>query len=320
MTKRFPPLNPLRTFEVAARSKTFTEAAEELGVTQAAVSRQISVLESFFKAKLFERDVRSIKLTQIGRQLNDDVSSAFQIIRWSAERIFQESRLVRVQTYPTFAARWLMPRLADFMTKHPSIDLRVQTAVKPVDFSRSDTEIAIQFGRGDWADMRAHPLVPDAIEPVCTARLASQLSPGDLNAMLQHTLLTAKFRSRDWADWFAHAGVTPNVNVRWLAFESSILTYQGAIEGLGIAMGQTLLLDAELKSGQLVAPFKMPLKRDMHYWIVWPAARRLAPEARRFIDWLVAQSEAKVAGATSRTNPTVRLVAHNRTSWSNDRR
>ena len=291
MTKRFPPLNPLRTFEVAARSKTFTEAAEELGVTQAAVSRQISVLESFFKAKLFERDVRSIKLTQIGRQLNDDVSSAFQIIRWSAERIFQESRLVRVQT-----------------------------AVKPVDFSRSDTEIAIQFGRGDWADMRAHPLVPDAIEPVCTARLASQLSPSDLNAMLQHTLLTAKFRSRDWADWFAHAGVTPNVNVRWLAFESSILTYQGAIEGLGIAMGQTLLLDAELKSGQLVAPFKMPLKRDMHYWIVWPAARRLAPEARRFIDWLVAQSEAKVAGATSRTNPTVRLVAHNRTSWSNDRR
>ena len=279
MSKRFPPLNPLRTFEVAARSRSFTEAAEELGVTQAAVSRQISVLEGFFKTKLFDRDMRTLKLTQAGRQLHDDVSAAFQIIRWSAERMFEESRLVRIQTYPTFAARWLMPRLSDFMTKHPSIDLRVQTAVKPVDFSKTDTDMAIQFGRGEWPDMKAHPLVPDCIEPVCSKRVAAQLAAGDADALLQQTLLTSKFRSADWTDWFAHAGVAPKASIRWLAFESSILTYQAAIEALGVAMGQIHLLGAELKAGALVRPFNMPLKRGMHYWLVWPSGRRLAPEA-----------------------------------------
>lgn len=294
MNRRFPPLNPLRTFEVAARCKSFTEAAEELGVTQAAVSRQIGVLEGFFKAKLFERSVRSVKLTPIGRQLHDDVSSAFQIIRWSTDRIFQENVLVRVQTYPTFAARWLMPRLSHFMTKFPAVDLRVQTAIKPVDFSKTDTEIAIQFGRGDWPDMTAHPLVPDAIEPVCSPHLASIPAPGDMNALLQNTLLTSKYRSRDWADWFEHFGVQSGTDKRWLAFESSILTFQAAIEALGIAMGQTALLSAEFKTGVLIKPFDMPLRRDyLQYWILWPKGRRLSPEARRFVDWIIAQAESE---------------------------
>jgi LysR family transcriptional regulator, glycine cleavage system transcriptional activator len=297
MSKRFPPLNPLRTFEVAAHCKSFTEAAEELGVTQAAVSRQISVLEGFFKAKLFDRDVRSIKLTPIGRQLHDDVSSAFQIIRWSTERVFLEDVLVRVHTYPTFAARWLMPRLANFMSRFPNIDLQVQTAVKPVDFSKTDADVVIQFGRGDWPDMHAHPLVPDLIEPVCSPNLASIPHAGDLGALLQQTLLTAKYRSRDWTDWLAHAGLESAANMRWLAFESSILTFQAAIESLGVAMGQTSLLSAELKSGALIRPFDMPHKRGMHYWIVWPGGRRLAPEARKFVDWIISQSESETRAA-----------------------
>ena len=299
MSRRFPPLNPLRTFEVAARCKSFTEAAEELGVTQAAVSRQIGVLEGFFKAKLFERSVRSVTLTPIGRQLHEDVSSAFQIIRWSTDRIFQENVLVRVQTYPTFAARWLMPRLSNFMTKFPAVDLRVQTAIKPVDFSKTDTEIAIQFGCGDWPDVTAHPLVADAIEPVCSPHLASIPAPGDINALLQHTLLMSKYRSRDWNDWFEHVGVQPGSEKRWLAFESSILTFQAAIEALGIAMGQTALLSAELKSGVLIKPFNLPLRRKLQYWVVWPAGRRLSPEARKFIDWIIAQAESERKGPST---------------------
>ncbi len=297
MSKRFPPLNPLRTFEVAARSKSFTEAAEELGVTQAAVSRQVSVLEGYFKARLFERDVRSIKLTAIGRQLCEDISPAFQIIRSSAERIFEENRLVRIQTYPTFAARWLMPRLADFMHLYPSIDLRVQTAVKPVDFLRSDTDIAIQFGHGHWPEMNAYALVLDSIEPVCCAHLAAKMQAEDVHSVRRHTLLTSKFRSRDWSDWFAHVGGGPDVNVRWLSFESSMLTFHAAIEGLGVAMGQTLLLTSELKSGVLIRPFNKPLRRELHYWAVWPVGRRLTPEARRFLDWVISQSEANADSA-----------------------
>ena len=244
MSRRFPPLNPLRTFEVAARCKSFTEAAEELGVTQAAVSRQIGVLEGFFKAKLFERNVRSVKLTPIGRQLHDDVSSAFQIIRWSTDRIFQENVLVRVQTYPTFAARWLMPRLSHFMTKFPAVDLRVQTAIKPVDFSKTDTEIAIQFGRGDWADMTAHPLVPDAIEPVCSPHLAVDPGAGGHQrvASAHPAHLEIPVRGLDRLVRACRRS-SPGSDKRWLAFESSILTFQAAIEALGIAMGQTALLE-----------------------------------------------------------------------------
>ena len=303
MSRRFPPLNPLRTFEVAARCKSFTEAADELGVTQAAVSRQIGVLEGFYKAKLFERNVRSVALTSIGRQLHDDVSSAFQIIRWSTDRIFQENALVRVQTYPTFAARWLMPRLSNFMTKFPAIDLRVQTAIKPVDFSKVDTEVAIQFGRGDWPDLTAHPLVADEIEPVCSPHMASIPSAGEVGAVLQHTLLTSKYRSGDWTDWFEQVGIDTTATKRWLAFESSILTFQAAIEALGIAMGQIPLLSAELKSGALIRPFDMPLRRNLQYWIVWPAGRRLSPEARKFIDWIVAQAHPESGRAAPERAP-----------------
>ncbi len=299
MSRRFPPLNPLRTFEVAAHCKSFTEAAEELGVTQAAVSRQISVLEGFFKAKLFDRDVRSIKLTPIGRQLHDGVSPAFQMIRWSTERIFQENVLVRIHTYPTFAARWLMPRLANFMSRFPIIDLRVQTAVKPIDFNKTDADIVIQFGRGDWPDMKAHPLVPDMIEPVCSPNLASIPRAGDFDALLQQTLLTSKYRSRDWTDWLAHVRLGSTANMRWLAFESSILTFQAAIESLGVAMGQTPLLSAELKTGALIKPFDMPLKRGMHYWIAWPEGRRLSPETRKFVDWIISQSESEMRAAAT---------------------
>src|SRR5262245_35865783 len=111
----------------------------------------------------------------------------------------------------------------------------MQTAVKPVDFSKTDTDMAIQFGRGGWSDMKAHPLVPDCIEPVCSKRIAAQLAAGDADALLQQTLATSKFRSADWTDWFAHAGVALKASIRWLAFESSILTYQAAIEALGVA-------------------------------------------------------------------------------------
>jgi LysR family glycine cleavage system transcriptional activator len=289
-----PPLNPLRTFEVAAHCQSFTEAAEELGVTQAAVSRQIRVLEGFFKTRLFERDVRSIRLTPIGQQLHNEVSSAFEIIRWSSERIFQDGSLVRVQTYPTFAARWLMPRLSQFLASFPATDIRVQAGVKPVDFNRSDTDIAIQFGRGDWPDVCAHPLIRDEIEPVCSPKIfdAKRHKPDELQ---KQTLLNSKFRSRDWSDWLINAGGPARDSVRWLTFESSLLTYQAAIEGLGVAMGQTSLLSQEFKSGTLIRPFKLPLSRDLHYWVVWPAHRRLSKEANRFVDWLTSQGDPKPA-------------------------
>lgn len=291
MAKRLPPLNPMRTFEVAARNPTFTAAANELGVTQAAVSRQIGVLEGFFGVPLFERDVRSIKLTPIGRRLHKEISSAFEIIRGATEQVFNEGnkRSVRIQTYPTFAARWLMPRMAVFIADHPDIQLQVDTAIKPAEFARHETDIAILFGNGTWPGVRGYPLFRDEIEPVCSPHLIKSTAlrtPADLRKVV---LLCSKYRMRDWHDWLAGVDWQDVDAFKWHMFQSSLLTCQAAIEGLGVAMGQVRLLHQEFESGALVRPFRRPLARDLHYWIVWPTARRLSPSAKLFADWLLAQ-------------------------------
>lgn len=291
MTKRLPPLNPLRTFEVAAHCHSFTEAAQELGVTQAAVSRQIAVLEGFFKTKLFERDVRTIRLTAVGLQLYRDTSGAFDRIRAATERALRDGKLVRVQTYPTFAAKWLMPRLNDFMLKHPDVDLMVEVGIRPADFARSDNDIAIQFGEGDWANVHMHRLFRDQIAPVCSPRLLERDTLKTPSDLIRFTLLNAKYRNRDWTEWLTASGGPPFDELKKLTFESSMLAYQAAVEGLGIAMGQVHLLQQEIDRGQLVRPFAKTLLRNLHYWMILPADRRLSPETRRFVNWLLAYAE-----------------------------
>lgn len=293
MLNPMPPLNPLRTFEVAARSRTFTEAAEELRVTQAAVSRQIGVLEAFFGAKLFERDVRSIRLTLAGKQLQKQISPAFEIIRWASQRLLEDRQntAIRIQAYPTFSVRWLMPRLSDFMASHPDVNIRVETAIKPGDFLTSDVDLRILFGHGRWDNMSAHPLVRDEVEPVCSPRLFGERTPENAADLGKHTLLHSKYRRQDWTDWISSAGIGELHAHRNLTFESSLLTYQAAIEGIGVAMGQTRLLRSELESGVLICPIDVALRRDLHYWLVWPEHRRLNRNLRRFVDWLISQSD-----------------------------
>lgn len=291
MAKRLPPLNPLRTFEVAARSPTFTAAANELGVTQAAVSRQIGVLEGFFGVRLFERDVRAIRLTPVGRRLQRDIIPAFEILHGATEQVFGDGnkRSVRIRTYPTFATRWLIPQMAVFMAGHPSIGLQVETAVKPDEFARHETDLSILFGDGSWPGVQGHPLFRDEIEPVCNPRLVQSTPLKTVDDLRQVVLLYSKYRVRDWHDWLAGFEGQDGDAFKWQMFESSLLTCQAAIEGLGVAMGQVRLLSHDLESGALVRPFGQPLVRDLHYWIVWPTSRRLAPQARLFVDWLLAR-------------------------------
>lgn len=304
MARSLPPLNPLRTFEVAGRSNSFTEAAEELRVTQAAVSRQISVLEGFYQAKLFERDVRSIRLTSVGRQLHKQISPAFEVIHWASQRLLDEKKnnFIRIQTYPTFAVRWLMPRLSDFLANNPEIDLRVQTAIKPVDFIENDVDLGIQFGEGRWPNMAAHPLVPDEIAPVCSPGLAGVRTLNDPMQLSEYTLLYSKYRRQDWANWLAGNGASNLDVTKKLLFESSLLTYQAAIEGLGIAMGQLSLLRAELANGSLIRPVGKAVKRERNYWLIWPEHRRIHKNMRKFIDWLIAQAD--VPDSDEKPSPT----------------
>lgn len=292
MRRRLPPLNPLRTFEVAARCRSFTEAGEELNVTQAAVSRQIAVLEGYFGTQLFERDSRAIRLTDVGRQYYEDIANAFGDLEKATERIFNREKLVRLRTYPTLAAKWLMPIVGEFLTRFPNVDLRIETGVRPAEFAQNDADIAIQFGAGDWPNMRSHRLLHDEIAPVCSPTLVERLELASVNDVERAILLVSKFRVRDWSDWLSSVGADGTENRKRLTFESSLLTYQAAADGLGIAMGQLALLKHDFEKGVLVNPFGSALTRNLNYWIVWPARRRLPNAARNFVDWLVAQADA----------------------------
>lgn len=294
MLTPLPPLNPLYTFAVAARTGGFTNAAQELGVSQAAVSRQVAVLEEALGIRLFERHGRRVRLSVPGRAYHRRIAPAFEEIERATRRLVaqKDPMRVRVQVYPTFAARWLLPRLPGFNILHPECDVRLQTAVAPADFINDDIDVAIQLGDGAWPGCRSAPVVPDVIEPVCGPRLIERIGPLETARDLAAApVLQTRYRRRDWADWLAFMNwpapaVTPDQ-----VFESSLLAYQAAIEGIGVAMGQVHLLADALAAGTLVRPFERPLTRPLGHYVVWPADRAPARGVRHFVDWLIAEAE-----------------------------
>ncbi len=209
MFRQLPPLNPLRMFEASGRHVSFTRAAEELGVTQAAVSGQVAVLEGFLKVKLFERRHSELALTDTGRRYLAAISPALEMIEESTSnaRRVDSKPILRIRSYPTFARHWLIPRLSRFSARHPDIDIRLTTAVALADFELENLDLCIQFGEGTWPELTAWKLMPDAIAPVCSRALSHGSKPlRQVQDLENHTLLHSRYRRSDWADWLAFAG------------------------------------------------------------------------------------------------------------------
>lgn len=290
MARKIPPLNPLRTFEAAARHGSFTRAAEELLVSQSAVSRQILVLEDYLGLPLFARDARGIKLTAAGEQYFAEISPAFQLLANATEHLHKSAAgsPLKIKVYATFAAKWLMRRLPHFQTLYPDIPIRISTVVKPVDFTRDSIDAAIQLGRGNWAGGESTFLFNDKIAPVCSPKLL--LKPIQSAKDLQgQRLLHSHYRRNDWPDWLNSVGVTLPEEDEPMSFPSSLLTYQAAVDGLGIAMGQLPLLQEELQSGSLVQPLPQTLQRDLAYYLVLPRDKTIDRRLIKFRDWLLAE-------------------------------
>lgn len=289
MSLRLPPLNPLHVFVCAAQHCSFTKAAEELRVSQSAVSRQVAVLEHFLGVRLFLRERPGLRLTPDGAQYLADVAPAFQAIFDATGRISEGSDRgpLRLQVYPTFMAKWLMRRLPEFQAKHPDIQVRATSSVAPVDFSRHRVDAAIQLGDGVWPGTEVMLLFKDSFEPVCSPQLVKN-GPTVKKAedLLRYPLLHSHYRRRDWADWFESVGVNPPTEVEPTVFASSLLTYQAALDGLGIAMGQTKMLRNELESGALIRPFPHVFERDLGYYFVAPEAMGNRRRLRVFRNWL----------------------------------
>lgn len=293
---KVPPLNPLRVFEVVARTQNLTTAAVELNVSQSAVSRQIGVLEAYLGVQLFNRERLGVTLTTAGADYAQQIAPAFQAISRATEKLTRgdQAEPVRVRTYTTFTAKWLIPHLPEFKKSCPDLDISISNAVPDVNFSRDPVDLAIQFGDGQWPDVQADLLFHDEIEPVCSPEYLARHRPGGEagnagEAMLRERLLVSRYRRTDWDDWLTATGHdTTAADTERMIFSSSVLTWQAALDSLGMAIGQTYLLKAELDSGRLVRPFARPLRRvSRGHYLVRSSLQRYSPKVERFRDWII---------------------------------
>ena len=289
MTRRLPPLNPLRTFVATAQHQSFSRAAEGMGVTQAAVSRQVAVLEAYLGVELFHRRKRSIELTAIGRHYAETMRKAFDIIEGATGDVMFETEgdTLNIRAYSTFAMLWLIPRLQSFRAAHPDLLINLTTSAAPVDFRHEHVDLAVQIGTPAEGEVRFEPLFPVVLRPVCAPAMRDKLAlrePGDLARV---PVLQSVLRRGDWRAWLRKAGAAGAVDLqRCLLFESSGLAYRAAIEGLGVAMGHVPLMNTDLSRGRLVAPFASVLRRRYAYCLVYRGEGALPRKARYFRDWI----------------------------------
>lgn len=298
MARTVPPLNPLHVFEAVTRLGSFTRAAEELNVTQSAVSRQVSTLEGYLNVRLFNRERHGITLTPVGETFAKEVGPAFAAISAATEKILADERSqpLFLRLYPTFAVKWLIPRLPHFHAEHPNIEVRLTTSVAPVDFARENVDLAIQLASPDVGNCEKLLLFRDIIQPVCAPSLLESGPPlRSLDDLAEHRMLHSHYRRTDWKDWLSAVN-RPDLLSEGMMFPSSMLTYQAATEGLGVAIGQRHLLAQDLNAGSLVPLFE-PLERDLGYYAMWLRGKEPPLKARKFLSWLAREVEDETANA-----------------------
>jgi len=287
--RHLPPLNAIRAFEATARHLSFTKAAKELCVTQGAVSRHVAALEARLGTKLFERRHRAIELTPKGEIYFRALRDAFERIEDATQHVtgILDTPTLRIKLPPTFAIRWIVPRLARLHAIDRTLDVQITTSHSPADFDREDIDIAIHSGEAAPPGTVSVRLFGEVLTPVCSPGLPNQgrtlREPGDLKA---HTLLCSLHRPMDWPTWIAAAGIGGVDGNSGLKFENSSLTYQAAIDELGIAMAQTALVADDLATGRLIAPFRLQVPTSGAYFLVYPLRSRGLEKVRRFETWI----------------------------------
>jgi len=286
--RHLPSFSALKAFEAAGRHSSFLAAAEELNLTPGAISRQIRSLEEFLEKKLFERGHKQVRLTAVGRDYLLEIQDPLLRIAKASQRVreLDQSATISICAYPTFAIRWLIPRWGSLYDRHPDIDIRLTTTLNLADFGSSDYDLAIQVRENETnrEGLRVEKLLDVDTFPVCSPTLAKLIeNPEDLK---QHTLLHNTPRLTDWKQWLEHAGVRDIDANSGLKFESTNLAIHAAIEGLGVAIGIETLIQDEIASGRLVAPFKT--KRHSHHPIqlVYPVSKSSDPLFLAVKGWL----------------------------------
>ncbi len=293
MSRNLPPLNAIRAFEAAARHLSFTRAAKELNVTQAAVSHQIKGLEERLKIRLFRRAGRVLLLTDEGQKLFPDVRDALDILHVAFDglRRLHAEGVLTVTTLPSFATRWLVPKLRRFRGFHPEIDIRLHTSTDIVDMRLEGIDVGVRHGLGQWPGLIATRLMEEDVFPVCSPTILEGKIPLDKPADLaRHTLL--QDAGMDWRIWLEAAGVDTVDPERGPGFLDSSMALQAAIDGQGIMLGRSVLVADDLAAGRLIKPFDISFPNAYAYWVVCPKADVNRPKVRAFRSWLLDEAEA----------------------------
>lgn len=295
MSRKIPPLNALRAFEAAARLRSVSKAADELSVTQGAVSHQVKTLEDWAQIDLVRREGRGIALTEAGERYAALLGPALDQIDLATRRLLAsdpKKGWLTVSTMPSFASKFLVPRLSAFRTRHPEIDVWLSTWWNLSDdpdlsaFTDSDVDLAILYGHGDWEGVTAIPILEEELFPVCSPAYLAQHPMAAPSALAGATLLHDEMR-QDWRLWLKAAGAEGVDPDRGPGFDDSALLIQAAIAGMGVALGRSALVKADLEAGLLVAPFATKLPADMSYYLVSRPGTENLPKIKAFRDWLL---------------------------------
>lgn len=287
--RRLPPLGALRAFEAAARHLSFTRAAAELYVTQAAISHQVRQLEQWLGQPLFTRKGHALSLTEKGAAYVVDLSQAFDQMTLATERArAASSEPLRITVLPSFAARWLLPRLPAFRAQHPDVDMRVTSSVQLWN-GDGEFDIGIRSGLGRWPGVKSDLIAREYLSPVCSPALAqgppTLVKPADLAGL---PLLHDQPRTA-WRQWCQHANVALDLS-QGFVFNDAALVLQAAIEGQGVALGRLMLAGDDLRAGRLVRPFDHVLPNDYSYWIVYSRAAAQRADVAAFRGWLLEEA------------------------------
>jgi LysR family glycine cleavage system transcriptional activator len=310
MSLRLPPMQALRAFDAAARAQSLTKAADALNLTHGAISHQIKSLERDLGVRLIERAGRGIRLTDEGERFATRVRAAFAELAAAVNEIAARAnpRQLRVSVVPSFAARWLLPRIGRFLAAHPDVDLDIRANLATVDFRRDDDDVAIRWGYGQWPDVHAEHLLDDQYFPVCSPRLANGRLPARPADLARYPLL----RSDDepWKPWFDAAGLDWPEPTRGPIFNDASHMIQATAEGQGIALARQTLLGNDVRNGVLVRLFDVAVPAPRKFYLVYPPRMANSTKLAQFRQWLKDEIAAEKALAAreakrKRRNPRV---------------
>ncbi len=285
------PLSAIRVFESAARLLSFTRAAEELGMTQAAVSWQVKALERRLDQPLFRRLPREVALTPGGERLAKAATEAMTILRSAVSDLSDSGEgVLAISTLQTLAVQWLAPRLGSFQVAHPKIAVRLESNSNIIDLTRDEFDVAIRTGLGEWPGLEAVPLFPSIMTALCSPGVAEGL---DLSRGPAAVLDAPKIGlESEWAMWFRLAGVAippsdaPKAPPRFAA-EAQTMEIAAAEAGQGLALASPILFGAEIAAGRLVQPFDVTLHHERDVWLVYPRERRRTRKIAAFREWML---------------------------------